>query len=197
MKWLEPTVLEGRFVRLEPLEPKHYSGLYTSLEPLELCFVAAPTYWAADSLEAFQAKVTWESNRIPFAVLSRETGEVIGSSSFLDPSEAHRGVEIGATWIHSSQFGQASNPEMKLLMLEHAFETLGAIRVQFKTHHQNLRSQRAIEKLGATREGVLRNHMIYPDGSLRHSVYFSILDTEWPGVKAGLLERLATFGDAG
>ena len=193
MNWIEPTVLEGKFVRLEPLEPKHYPGLYTSLEPLELGFVAAPTYWAADSLEAFSAGIRWESNRIPFAVLSKKTGEVIGSTSFLDPSEAHRGVEIGATWLHSSQHGQATNPEMKLLMLEHAFGAKGAIRVQLKTHHENLRSQRAIEKLGATREGVLRNHMIYPDGSLRHSVYFSILDTEWPRVKAGLLERLEAF----
>lgn len=182
-------------MRLEPLKPRHYSGLYTSLEPLELRYIAAPTYWAADSVEAFSAGIRWESNRIPFAVVSQKSGEVIGSSSFLDPSEAHRGVEIGATWLHSSQHGQASNPEMKLLMLEHAFEITGAIRVQFKTHHQNLRSQRAIEKLGATREGVLRNHMIYPDSSKRHSVYFSILDTEWPGVKRGLLERLAAFSD--
>lgn len=182
-------------MRLEPLEPRHYPELYATLEPLELCFVAAPTYWAADSLEQFSAAVTWAPNRIPFAVLSKKIGEVVGSSSFLDPSEAHQGVEIGATWIHSSQHGQATNPEMKLLMLEHAFETLGAIRVQFKTHHQNLRSQRAIEKLGATREGTLRNHMIYPDGSRRHSVYFSILDTEWPGVKRGLLERIAAFSD--
>jgi len=187
-------VLEGQTVRLEPLEPRHYAGLYATLEPLELRFVAAPTYWAADSLEAFSAGVHWEPNRIPFAVVSQESGEVIGSSSFLDPSEINRGVEIGATWIHSSQFGQATNPEMKLLMLEHAFEVKGAIRVQLKTHHLNLRSQRAIEKLGATREGTLRNHMIYPDGSRRHSVYYSILDAEWPGVKRRLLERLATFG---
>jgi len=184
-------------VRLEPLEPRHFQGLYATLEPLELCFIAAPTYWAADSLEAFSTGIHWESNRIPFAVISQKTGEVIGSTSYWDPSEANRGVEIGGTWIHSSQQGQATNPEMKLLMLEHAFEAKGAIRVQLKTHHENLRSQRAIEKLGATREGVLRNHVIYPDGSLRHSVYFSILDTEWPEVKRGLLERLATFGDAG
>ena len=189
--WIKPVTLEGRFVRLEPLEPRHYAGLFSTLEPQELRFIAPPTYWAADSLGEFIESVAWPANRIPFAVVSRKTGEVVGCTSFFDANESNRGVEIGGTWIHSSQHGGATNPEMKLLMLEHAFETRGAIRVQFKTHHENLRSQQAITKLGATREGTLRNHVIYPDGSRRHSVFFSILDSEWPEVKARLLERLA------
>jgi RimJ/RimL family protein N-acetyltransferase len=125
-----------------------------------------------------------------FAVSFRNTGRYIGVTTYLDIRPAHRGLEIGSTWIGRSYHGTDVNPEMKYLLLRHAFETLGAMRVQLKTDERNVQSQRAIAKLGAMREGVLRKHYVMPDGFVRNSVMFSVTDEEWPRVRSGLEERL-------
>jgi RimJ/RimL family protein N-acetyltransferase len=129
---------------------------------------------------------------LPFAVIHLESGRVAGATRYLNIAQEHRGLEIGGTWYGLEFQRTAVNTECKYLLLKHAFETLDCIRVQLKTDSLNVRSQRAIERLGAKREGVLRNHMIKPDGSYRDSVYYSILDSEWPEVKKRLAEKLSS-----
>ncbi|MBM2812099.1 MAG: family N-acetyltransferase, partial [Chloroflexi bacterium] len=126
----------------------------------------------------------------PFAVIVRENGRVVGATSYLDVSEENRAAEIGWTWYSPDVWGTAVNPEAKYLLLERAFEDWNAIRVFFKTDARNLRSQAAIRKLGAQYEGTLRSHRILADGFRRDSMYFSILDFEWPTVKSTLRARL-------
>jgi RimJ/RimL family protein N-acetyltransferase len=128
--------------------------------------------------------------RLPFAIVLRETGQPVGSTSYFDIRPAHRGLEIGYTWYAQAYQGTHINPENKYLLLRHAFETLGAVRVQLKTDKRNLRSQHAIAKLGAKLEGTLRKHTILENGYIRDTVMFSITDDEWPEVKAGLEARL-------
>jgi RimJ/RimL family protein N-acetyltransferase len=128
-----------------------------------------------------------------FAVIRRDQDRVVGSTSYLDVQPANRGVEIGSTWYTPDVRGTSVNPEAKYLLLRHAFDDWGAIRVCLKTDHMNRQSQAAIRKLGAHYEGTLRQHVIRPDGTYRDSVYFSILDREWPEVRRGLDERLAAL----
>ena len=127
---------------------------------------------------------------LPFAIIDQATERVIGSTRYHDFSAHNRGIEIGWTWLASDVQRTGVNTECKYLLLQYAFEVLEVIRVQFKTHHLNIRSQNAIERIGATREGVLRNHVIMPDGSYRHSVYFSIIDSEWPQIKVNLEAKM-------
>lgn len=122
-----------------------------------------------------------------------DSGKIVGATRFMDIETQHRTLEIGGTWLAPAWQRSGINVEVKLLQLRYAFEELGAIRVALKTHHDNSRSQRAIEALGATREGVFRNHMIMPDGSYRHTVWYSITAEEWPDVKSRLLERLFKY----
>ena len=126
----------------------------------------------------------------PFTIRRAESGAPVGVTTYMEIRPAHRGLEIGSTWLARPAQGTAINPEAKYLLLRHAFETLGAVRVQLKTDGRNLQSQRAIAKLGALREGVLRRHMILPDGYIRDTVMFSVIAEEWPAVKAGLEARL-------
>ncbi|HYG64117.1 MAG TPA: GNAT family protein, partial [Thermoanaerobaculia bacterium] len=128
---------------------------------------------------------------LDFVLRLRETGEPVGCSAYLEIRPAHRGLEIGRTWIARRWQGTRVNPESKYVLLRHAFEALGAVRVQFKTDFNNLHSQRAIEKLGARREGVLRRYQMRANGSFRDTVMYSITDGEWPEVRAGLEARLA------
>jgi RimJ/RimL family protein N-acetyltransferase len=127
---------------------------------------------------------------LPFAVICLETGHAIGATRFMDIRKEHRGLEIGGTWYASEFHGTLVNKESKYLLLRHAFEVFDCLRVQFKTDLRNTRSQHAIESLGAVKEGILRNHMITPEGVIRDSVYYSIIADEWPGVKAHLNARL-------
>jgi RimJ/RimL family protein N-acetyltransferase len=128
---------------------------------------------------------------LPFVVIHLESGRVAGATRYLNIVPEHRGLEIGGTWYGVDFQRTAVNTECKYLLAKHAFETLGCIRVQFKTDLRNVRSQVAIERLGAKREGVLRNHMVMPDGTYRDSVFYSILDIEWPGIKERLEEKLS------
>jgi RimJ/RimL family protein N-acetyltransferase len=187
----ERITLEGRVVRLEPLEERHRDDLLAAAaEDLTIwdfmgTRLASPDAWP-DYLAAALAPefVAW-------ATVELATGLAVGSTRFGDIAPEHARVEIGWTWIAPSRHRTAVNSEAKLLQLTYAFETLGAGRVALKTDARNERSQRAIERLGAQREGVLRRHIRLPDGYMRDTVYYSILADEWPAVKSRLEERLA------
>ncbi|MFZ5881942.1 MAG: GNAT family N-acetyltransferase [Chloroflexota bacterium] len=195
--WVQPTVLSGRFVRLEPMREAHASALaqvgagqnfwhfmlYGDMKTAE-----DMQNWVRDIL----SRAEKGSDR-PFVVVHLASGRVAGATRYLNIMPKDRGLEIGGTWYGLEFQRTAVNTECKYLLLTHAFETLGAIRVQLKTDLRNERSQRAIERLGAVREGVLRNHMILPNGTVRHSVFYSILDSEWEGVKRNLEAKMGQY----
>jgi RimJ/RimL family protein N-acetyltransferase len=131
-----------------------------------------------------------EGTDLPFAVVHLPSRRVAGATRYMEIRRPHRGLEIGGTWYGAEFRRTAVNTECKFLLLQHAFEALRCVRVQFKTDARNERSQRALARIGASKEGTLRNHMILPDGTLRDSVYYSILDSEWPGVQRLLREKL-------
>lgn len=190
---LTPVVLEGNVVRLEPLRLEHHEalsdvGLDPSLWALTTIRVRTPADMRAYIEEALAGQRAGVS--LPFATVERATGRVLGSTRFGNITPAHRRVEIGWTWIAPAWQRTAVNTEAKLLMLRHAFDTLGCRRVELKTSALNVRSRNAMLRIGATEEGTLRQHMINADGSNRDSVYFSILDGEWPVVQARLQAML-------
>ena len=191
---LRPAVLENRFVRLEPLTGRHR-------ESLRIACDEDPELWPALYYRSYggaQFDAGWEDlvagqsagSRIPFAVMA--CGTLVGMSSYIDIQSGNRALEIGTTYYRPSARGGAVNPAAKRLLLEHAF-TCGANRVACKVDDRNARSQAAMLKLGATREGVLRHDMITWTGHVRSSVVFSILAEDWPDVRARLDERLAAF----
>lgn len=184
---VRPLVLDGDQVRLEPLCQDHAQGLYSRgrHEPdwtymPRACFVDAADarHWIEEALAT--------EGRIAFAIIEKAKGRVAGSTSYLNIRSQHHSLEIGWTWLGQDFQRTAINTEAKLLLLSHAFDKLGCIRVEFKTDARNERSQAALERIGAVREGVLRKHMIVQGGYQRDSVYFSITDDEWPGVKQRL-----------
>lgn len=191
---IHPITLMGRVVRLEPLSEAHVPDLTIAGadESIWRYMVyggvggqAQMREWVREILSR-QARGT----DLPFAVIHLGSGRAIGSTRYLDIQPQHRGLEIGGTWYGVAYQRSAVNTECKYLLLQHAFEVLGCLRVQLKTDLRNERSQRAIERIGAVREGVLRNHMLLPDGHVRSSVYYSLLNLEWPAVKAKLEEKL-------
>jgi N-acetyltransferase len=188
---VQPTTLVGRVVRLEPLTLEHAEGLFACATPdlFELS-PQKPDAWTVAGFRAELARVLDLPDVVAFAIVHRETNAPVGRTTYMDIRPAHRGLEIGRTWIAKPLQGGLVNPEAKLLLLRHAFDILGAVRVQLKTDLRNLHSQRAIEKLGARREGVLRKHMILPDGTMRDTVLYSIIDEDWPGVRETLIARL-------
>ncbi|HWH36164.1 MAG TPA: GNAT family protein [Candidatus Limnocylindrales bacterium] len=192
-RWVQPVTLEGRFVRLEPLGPQHAASLAElGLEPEVWRWMPAPVTTPAE-MGAFveAALVEADAGRmVPFATIERSTGRAVGSTRFLSIEPAHRRLEIGFTWLARPWQRSAVNSEAKLLMLGHAFERLGALRVEFKTDSRNEQSRRALAGIGATEEGTLRRHMITAAGR-RDSVYFSVIVDEWPQVRRRLEERLA------
>ena len=188
--WVEPVTMNGRVVRLEPLELRHAPGLLAAASPELFRFTPqAPPEWSVAGFEADIRKVNAIEDVVAFAMVLVETGAVIGRTTYMEIREQHKGLEIGRTWISRPHQGTKVNPEVKYLMLRHAFERLGAMRVQFTTGGTNLHSQAAIAKLGAVKEGVLRKQRILPDGTPRDTVYYSILDSEWRGIKRSLEAR--------
>ena len=190
---IAPVTLTGRFVRLEPLTLDHVASLakIAGDEALWTWFTtrlnvqAALEAWVSDACAAQQA-----GSALPFATFLLATGEVIGSTRFMNIN-AHDGrLEIGSTWLAPRHQRTVANTEAKYLMLQHAFETLGATRVELKTHAQNVKSRTAIERLDAKFEGIHRKHMLQPDGTRRDTAWYSILDDEWPAVKARLESML-------
>ena len=188
----EPIVLAGRFVRLEPLEQRHQDDLLAAAaqDPASFRYLF-PDLSVGVSARPASLADAMRPEYVSWATVDPASGRAVGSTRFLDIALEHGRVEIGWTWIAPSAQRTAVNTEAKLLQLGYAFDELGATRVAFKTDERNERSQAAIARLGAVREGVLRHQFRMPDGFMRSSVYFSILAAEWPAVKARLEERLA------
>jgi RimJ/RimL family protein N-acetyltransferase len=187
---VNPVLLKSYSVRLEPLSQAHAQGLFNRGQEVadwaympRSCFVdmADTRQWIDEALQA--------PGQIPFAIVETGKDKAVGSTRYLNIRPEHRSLEIGWTWLGKEWQRTAINTEVKSLLLSHAFERLGCIRVEFKTDGRNMRSQRALERIGATREGVLRNHMIVQNDFARDSVYFSVIDREWPDVK----DRLQTL----
>ncbi|UYN93421.1 MAG: GNAT family N-acetyltransferase [Enhydrobacter sp.] len=186
------TPLEGRFVRLEPLEERHREPLRPAAQHPEIFTVTTSAFGPHYDPYIDQALARSDGvHELAFVVVHREQARPVGMTRFLAIEAAHRRLEIGSTWYEPSVWAGAVNPECKLLLMGHAFETLGFHRVEYKTDARNARSRAAILKLGARQEGVFRKHMVLADGHVRDSVYFSVIDEEWPQVKAGLEKRLA------
>jgi RimJ/RimL family protein N-acetyltransferase len=181
--------LEGISIRLVPLTLEHAEEFLDAADQQTFEHFLETPDWTVEGIKDLIAKR--QSDGFVMAAVEIETGRLVGSSTFFDISKEHRSLEIGHTWISPSLRGTAVNPEMKYLMLRHAFDTWGMNRIQLKCDEQNLRSQAAIAKLGAVREGVLRSHMIVQGGRRRNTVFFSILKEEWPQVSEGLLKRLS------
>jgi RimJ/RimL family protein N-acetyltransferase len=190
---LEPVTLGGRSMRLEPLTPEHHTALCEVGLDAELWRLIPYRVSTADEMRDYLDSALKEQaagTAIPFATVERASGRVIGSTRYMNIDAANRRVEIGATWISKPWQRTAINTEAKYLMLRHAFETLGCIRVELKTDALNQQSRQAILRIGAREEGTLRQHMVTWSGRLRDTVYYSILDSEWPGVKAHLETKL-------
>ncbi|MFH8375070.1 GNAT family N-acetyltransferase [Streptomyces cyaneofuscatus] len=196
-----PATLTGQYVTLVPLTTEHLDDLFEAGGNDEEVWrwQGGPAPRTREELLTRLDGVLADAERgtyIPFAVIHRASGRAVGWTTYMDVSVHDERLEIGWTWYGRAYWRSAVNTETKLLLLGHAFEELGMGRVQLKTDHRNERSQAAIARLGASREGVLRRHRLRPDGSWRDSVYFSLLADEWPAAKARLTARLAA-GRAG
>ncbi len=188
-----PVVLESRHVRLEPLREDHLAGLAAVGLDEELWRWIPTPVRTAEEMACYIATALKEQGQgvsLPFALVERNTGRPIGSTRYGNIDRTHRRVEIGWTWVAREWQRTAINTEAKYLLLKHAFETLGCIRVELKTDSLNERSRAAILRIGGREEGIFRNHMITASGRIRHTVYFSIVDSEWPSVKARLEAKL-------
>ena len=184
-----PIVLEGRHVRLEPLVEDHLAGLAAVGLDAELWRWIPTPVRTAEEMAAYVRTALREQAQgvsLPFALVDPRTERAIGSTRYGNIDCANRRVEIGWTWVAHGWQRTAVNTEAKYLLLKHAFETLGCIRVELKTDSLNERSRAAILRIGAREEGTFRNHLITASGRIRHTVYFSIVDSEWSGVKARL-----------
>jgi RimJ/RimL family protein N-acetyltransferase len=187
-----PIALENAYVRLEQLAPEHEADLAAAAVGLEHTWYTSVPRAEGVAADIAQ-RLAWrdEGHMNPWAVRNLDTGRVVGTTTFCNIDQPNRHVEIGHTWIGREAQRTAVNTASKLLLLGHAFESCDAIAVEFRTHWHNLQSRAAIARLGARQDGVLRNHRLGPDGTLRDTVVFSILPHEWPAVRLGLTERLA------
>lgn len=189
-----PVTLTGHHAVLEPLSHDHHDGLCEAVGDGELWRL---WYTSIPKPEGMRADIDTRlglqaaGSMLPFAIRERATGRIAGMTTYLHIDAARRRLEIGATWVARSLQRSGLNTECKLLLLTHAFESLGCIAVEFRTSFFNHTSRAAIARLGAKQDGILRNHGFHADGTLRDTVVFSITDAEWPGVKANLTHRLA------
>lgn len=191
---ITPITLDGRFVTLEPLSPEHHDGLVDAAKDGELWklwYTSVPTPEGMAAEIDRRLGLQEQGSMLPFATRLKASGKLIGMTTYMNIDAATPRVEIGSTWNAASAHGSGSNPDSKLLLLRHAFETLGCPAVEFRTHWLNHQSREAIARLGAKQDGVLRNHSRTADGVLRDTVVFSILEHEWPAVRTGLEFRLA------
>ena len=191
---VELIVLEGGRVRLEPLSRAHHAGLCeVGLDEELWRWIPVPVRTSAE-MEAYIDTALQEQASgmsLPFALVEKSSGRAIGSTRYANIDRVHHRVEIGWTWVAREWQRTAVNTEAKYLLLRHAFETLGCIRVELKTDSLNTRSREAILRIGAREEGIFRNHMITASGRIRHTVYFSIVDAEWPEVGSNLKRKLS------
>lgn len=191
----KPLVLDGRFVRLEPLLRSHHDDLLRAAADGELWRSMVTTVPTKDTMAAYIDKALDEQakgKQLPFVIVHKSTGTVVGTTRYMNIEESHRRREIGSTWLGASVQRTAVNTEAKYLLLRQAFEGFGCIRVEFFTHSLNVQSRTAILRLGAQYEGMLRSHMIMPNASVRDSVCYSIIESEWPAVRERLLAWLNT-----
>lgn len=190
---VEPVILQGRHVRLEPLTPEHAAGLAeVGLDDGLWKWIPTPVRTTEEMSAYVQSALQDQAagTALPFALVEKSSGRIIGSTRYANIERAHHRLEIGWTWVARPWQRTAINTEAKYLLLRHAFETLKCMRVELKTDSLNERSRAAILRIGATQEGIFRNHMMTATGRIRHTVYFSIVDSEWPEVKARLDARL-------
>ncbi|MDQ6739513.1 MAG: GNAT family N-acetyltransferase [Actinomycetota bacterium] len=194
MMEIQPLTLTGPLVTLEPLSMEHHDGLVAAAQDGELWKL---WYTSVPRQEGMRAEIERRldlqasGQMIPFTARRTADGRIIGMTTYMNIDRANRRLEIGSTWNAAGAQRTGTNAASKLLLLTHAFEVLGCIAVEFRTHWMNQQSREAISRLGAKQDGVLRNHQRLADGSLRDTVVFSILDSEWPMVKNGLEFRLA------
>lgn len=192
MDFATPVTLDNEFVRLEPLEDAHAGDLAEAAVGLEgAWFTSVPSPVGVPAEIARRLRLRAAGSMNPFAVRRLSTGRIVGMTSLCNIDQPNRHVEIGYTWYAPEAQHSEVNPAAKLLLLTHAFEACDAIAVELRTHWHNHRSRRAIERLGAKQDAVLRNHRIMPDGTLRDTVVYSILPHEWPAVRRGLRARLS------
>lgn len=192
-RWIKPVTLKGKVVYLEPLSLDHANELgevTNDGELWKLWYTGVPSPETVESYVVSAVKMFDNKVAMPFIVREAKQSKIIGSTRFCNIDEQNKRVEIGYTWYAKSYQRTSVNSECKLLLLTHAFEQLDAIAVEFRTHWHNLDSRRAIERLGAKQDGVLRNHQKTPDGNYRDTVVFSIIDHEWPTVKTSLTHKL-------
>ncbi len=190
---ITPVILEGRHVRLEPLTPEHSARLAeVGLDGDLWTWIPTPVRTPEEMSDYVQTALKEQAagSALPFALIEKTSGRAVGSTRYGNIDRDHYRVEIGWTWVARQWQRTAINTEAKYLLLRHAFETLGCIRVELKTDSLNDRSRAAILRIGARQEGIFRNHMITANGRIRHTVYFSIVDSEWPEVKARLEAKL-------
>jgi N-acetyltransferase len=192
--WETPVTLQGRHVRLEPLTEAHVPALAEAGHDTRIWqFMVYGQILTEEDMRKWVGNLLGlqaAGTDLPFAVIHLPSGRVAGATRFMEIRPPHRGLEIGGTWYGLEFQRTAVNTECKYLLLRYAFETLGTIRVQFKADLRNERSRHAIERIGAKQEGILRSHYILPDGVRRDSVFYSILESEWPGVRQSLEEKL-------
>jgi RimJ/RimL family protein N-acetyltransferase len=192
MPWPDPVVLTGDHAKLEPLQREHRDALIEAVKDGELwklwyTYVPAPDKMEAEIERRLGLQAT--GSMLPFTVRNA-AGKIVGMTTFMNIDATHKRVEIGSTWYASSVQRTPLNTECKLMLLRHAFENLDCIAVEFRTHFFNHASRRAIERLGAKQDGILRSHQVAPNGSLRDTVVFSIITSEWPAVRAHLNYQL-------
>lgn len=190
--WISPIVLDGPRIRLRPTTLEDAEALFAVADPQVFAFYVAPQLmnWSLEGFQDYLRARLALPDQISYVAEDRESGAMLGETSFMDIRPAARGLEIGRTWWTVSARGTHVNPEAKALMLRHAFEELGALRVTLKADAANAHSIAAMRKLGAIEEGLLRRHGIRKDGTVRDTIYFGITDLDWPDVKSKLWTRL-------
>jgi len=189
MVWLVPVTLRGAHATLEPLSQKHHDDLVESVKDGELWnlwFTLVPRPEMMHAEIDRRLDLQHQGSMLPFAVMERISDKAVGMTTYMNVDSANRRVEIGSTWYRKGVQQTGINTECKLMLLTHAFESLNCIAVEFRTHFFNQQSRRAIERLGAKLDGVLRNHQIASNGTMRDTCVYSIIATEWPSVKAHL-----------
>lgn len=190
---LQPVTLAGEVVRLEPLSASHAAPLaQAGLHP-ELWRLQPEPVQTQEDMQRYVDRALAgqrDGNCLPFVIVRQDNGQVIGATRYMDISLAHKRLEIGGTWLTPASQRSGANTEAKFLLLQHAFETIGIIRIVFKTELSNMQSRQAILRIGGIEEGVFRKHLIAQSGRARDMIYFAILDEDWPAVKARLLTRL-------
>ena len=194
MSYAETPVLSNEFVELQPLSPSHRDDLAEAVAAEDLwrtwyTRIPSPDAMAAEIDRRLALKA--DGKMAPWAFVNPASGKAVGMTTYMNLDPDNRRLEIGSTWLGRATQGTRINPAAKLLLLGRAFDDLGCIAVEFRTHWHNRQSRAAIEKLGAKQDGVLRNHVIFPDGHVRDTVVYSVIDGEWPAVRAGLRARLA------